>query len=231
MNTEWFFQQLEEWANRDDDSPCDPECLAEVRSKAIQCVYAKDHTELARLHTLLSTIGAKISRRLAKQKIPPAVIQAAEIPMLAAMVHGTLFLMEKEDPAQAVQLISHGSTVLAILMNEAGTLNLEKIQQRWPKGRKPSVATISRTIAALEEAGFLQRTGNTRGRKFRILAKARQWRDLQANDQPARADIAIQKQTAPRSRSNRQPSHHINDIPGDIFFNQVIRGRSAEMTH
>lgn len=167
---------MREWVEADDNQPCDADCFAEISAMVLRCVYNRDHEELSRIHSMLSPLSAKLSRRLRARKIPTEVVQSAEIPALAAMVRGTLHIMEKDDPQRAVELIRHGSNVLSILLRAGGNLRLDQIRDSWPdKANKPSTSTISRTLSAMEEAGFIHRSGITKGRMFRVLDKAWRW--------------------------------------------------------
>ena len=172
----WFLIKLKKWVASDINEPCDPDCLAEVHSWISEQLYNKNRDELRKLHTFLSPLSAKLSRTLTKKKTQLATIQAAEIPPLSAMIHSILFIMEKDDPASAVNTIRHGEEVLEVLLKTEGNVRLYEIRDQWSRNSQPpSVSTISRAVSALEEAGFIQRSGATRGRRFHILDKARRW--------------------------------------------------------
>lgn len=209
MEEKWFIKELQHWVDSDIGKPCDPDCLAEMHGWIARQLYDKNREELRRLHSFLSPLSAKLSRALTKMRTPLATIQAAEMPALSGMIRGILFIMEKDDPTYAVNTIHHGCAVLEVLMKEGGGVRLNEIREKWPgSDQPPSASTISRAISALEEAGFIQRSGATKGRKFHILDKAQRWDMLRkhSEDHSITTETKIfQKNTV--STSERSDTH------------------------
>lgn len=81
--------------------------------------------------------------------------------------------VEKEDLIQALRFIRHGKTILSILLNQQRAfISFEQIIHLWPSPALPSTATISRTLAALEQADFISRKGATKGRHYELRPNA-----------------------------------------------------------
>jgi len=175
-----LLQGLLQWADDyDDEAPLEPAYLVEIRSLVSRAVTTQDRATLDLLRSRLTPVAARL--RAAAAIIPAPRRQAHELACLSAQVHAALFIIEKDDPVTAARHINHGEAILRILTgeklrDEAG-VNLRTIRRHWePPEQAPSIATISRALAALEEAGFVQRHGATKGLRVRLLPKAHTWR-------------------------------------------------------
>ncbi len=218
MDNNQYFKKFAQWVNSDDREPCDVDCFAEIKSGVLRAVYQQDRNELKELHLWMTPLAARLSRRLKQDRLPPAVKQSVEAPLLAALVRGVLHIMEKDDPLRAVELIRHGAEVLSILLQKDGNIRLDDFRDLWPgKAAPPSVSTISRALSALEEAGFVQRSGATKGRLYLVLTKAEKWwktHEIQDGRAPAQSSL-------PTTRSS------LADQAGST--NELLKGAAPEI--
>lgn len=173
-----MIQELKAWSREPfETSPDEPACLNELSTLVIRRIYDQQHQPLDRLRSELTPIAARLRRHL--EAVPRQHRKAAEISAWTSVINGILFILEYDDPQQAASLISNGQTILRIL-TEPGRdeARIGTIRDNWPDGDPPSAASISRALGTLEEAGFLQRFGTTKGRKIRLLPKAGYWREM-----------------------------------------------------
>ena len=250
MENNQYFKLFEQWVDSDGLDPCDVDCFAEVKSVVLRCVYEQNRSDLADLHAWLTPLAAKLSLQLKQQGITLAVRQAAEAPLLAAVVRGVLHIMEKDDPRRAVELIRHGAEVLSILLDKDDDIRLDELRDLWPgTAGPPSASTISRALSSLEEAGFVQRTGATKGRRYLVLAKAQRWLEMrrqeestafvqgslpgkkttvaeqarEANEEPAKKVIGPEQLEIAGDEHALGYCRPVSSQTGDSFRNQVSR--------
>jgi Fe2+ or Zn2+ uptake regulation protein len=153
-----------------------PDDLAELRSRVVRLLLDRDHDGLDAMHLRLASVALLASRWLAVEDTALWVRLAAELPGLAAGIQCGLFLLEKVDAKDALMTIRYGKDVLSALMAKGEDVTLEDLVERagtTMDGKRLSTATISRTLALLEEAGFIERQGATMNRRYRVLDKAK----------------------------------------------------------
>lgn len=117
------------------------------------------------------------------------------------------------------------------------------IFKNWPDAKGVSPSTISRAVAALEEAGVLRQEGSTKGRKIHLLPKAGNWQRLtgskkecqdtgefqqNSNQTPSMTNSLDQMLMIPVSTAEDYPEstketnvRSVNTMDGNDFINEV----------
>ena len=178
-----MLEKLKKWARERNGQECDPDVLGDVKTALIDGIYYRSQKDLDQIRLQLSPVSSELLRRLEKKGVAFADLQSAEVAVIDEIARAALFLMERDDPETSLAQIRHGKMVLDILTADPNaSLSNQDILKRWPSDLdKPSNSTISRTLAALEDAGFVLRQGSTRGRKCLLTPKAEAWRQRQRN--------------------------------------------------
>lgn len=184
-------------------------CLANLSTSVIREIYDHNHKNLEQLRNELTPIAAQLRNWL--EDIPESHQKATEVSVMSATVNGFLFIMEHDDPLQAAKLIKNGETILETLTQIGESdIQINTIRENWTHpSEPPSVSTISRALGALEEAGFVQRYGETKGRKIKLLPKALYWRELthsdDLNSKSRESTVATEAGLSERNRTKISP--------------------------
>ena len=178
-----IMSELNAWVeNPNEINKLDSSCLTNLSTMVIREIYDHNHKKLEQLRNELTPIAAQLRNWL--EDVPESYQKATEVSVMSATVNGFLFIMEHDDPQSAAKLINNGEAILETLTQiDKSDVQINTIQENWTHpSEPPSVSTISRALGALEEAGFVQRYGKTKGRKIKLLPKAIHWRKLTHSD-------------------------------------------------
>lgn len=204
-----LIEGIEKWAQGTDwEMPAEHELITEFKTFVIREMYDHNYESLKQLRSTITPIAAELRDR--NKSIPLSHRQASEISVINNIVQGILFIMEQDDPEHAAKLIKHGDKILKIItdMNDS-EIKLDAIREQWPGvDPSPSGSTISRALGALEEAGFVQRSGATKGRSLRLTPKAKHWAELNSRKVETRLKNAFES----------LPKTGIADDGDDIMF-------------
>ncbi len=175
------FKELKKFLDEPQSNELDLEWVSEIRSMVTSAIMRSDHDTLSQMQKGLTPLARQAIQVLQKNNIPKWCWEVPEVVTLNDLVTGAIFKLTRVEPAQSLQRISHGAAVLETLieLNRETPLHERKttlgdIRRRLldHSDEAPSEATISRVLFALEEAGFVQRLGTTKGRRLRVLPKA-----------------------------------------------------------
>ena len=219
-------EALKAWAESfEAGATLDPGLVADLRSAIIHGIHSQDHPALDRLRAGLTPAAARLRARTA-DGIPEDLRQAAELCALAGLVHGALFLLERDDPHSAVKLIPNGRATLQLAVSLErqghGPINLQTIIDHWDAPtRQPSKSTLSRSLAALEQVGFVRREGATRGMRIQILPRAHRWYDTGLRPVPDAPHTQPEDPGGPTPGRPRVKKKTVESVPD--FLEQVAR--------
>ena len=231
-----MIHKIKKWAKKPGaDRTLDPSTLTDLTTIVIRSVYDHQYAPLDVLRNELTPIAANFYDWI--REIPEPQRQAMKISLLSDVVRGSLFIMEHDDPKRAASLIPKGEIVLDILTRtNKEEMGIEHILKHWPEELEsvPSPSTISRVLGALEEAGFLQRVGATKGRKLRLLPKAELWREITGETEKAETAAKLPVETpgpgvsysnrvsTPKSRSRAGTVSSVIKVSDILTFPQEV---------
>ena len=188
-----LIEGIGKWAQGDDLAmPAEHELITEFKTFVIREMYDHNYESLKQLRSTITPIAAELRDK--NKSLSLSYRQAAEVSVLNNVVQGMLYIMEQDDPEHAAKLIKHGDKILKIITGIDGSeIKLDTIREQWPgNDAPPSGSTISRALGALEEAGFVQRAGATKGRTLRLMPKAKHWADLEENKKKTSSENVIE---------------------------------------
>ena len=230
-HTEQLIDKLRQWAEKAEiDKPMEAPELAELDNLIIRAIYNLDHNPIEEFRDGLSPIAALLRSFL--KTVPLAARQAVGISMWARILRGIAFIIEKDDPIQAVELIKNGATVLEVLIRiNNPQVTIAEIKSHW-LNNPPSEATISRVLGALEEAGFVQREGATKGRRIHLLPKAHHWVELTRPKSTPKFSLVSRTETtdseeSPKSLSKLDMLIYSREVPSlhnEAFLIELGKG-------
>ena len=239
-STAWA-KQLKQWVLADTEKPAAPTTMAEMRTVVTNAVMEPTSDSLAELNHLLSPLAAHLSQQLVRKGTDLKTLQSAEVPVWSAMVRIARDHITWVDPEKSLALIRHGEQVLQLLMfDEKGSHNpgdgKDLCLKDWSKhiatqtGKGLSTSTLSRVLKGLEQAGFIQLFGATRGRRCVFLAKACAWEKKKWEEKNRVKSAASSQSTSSPSSSlptNMTTStsiknHPVRKVKNDDSFFDII---------
>lgn len=173
-----MFDSMGGWINNmSEQVPLEASVASTFQHFVIQSMFDQDRDFLRIIKQKSNPLRNRL--RSFVKTIPIHLRQAMNISLSSNLVDQFLFLLEEEDPVSSAKHIRHGEKILTILNQfKDEELNQKLICENWPDAKGVSPSTISRAVAALEEAGFLRQQGSTKGRKIHLLPKADNWQIL-----------------------------------------------------
>ncbi len=228
-------QRTERWALALGSQPLEWDVLTDLRVAVTQAITRGDPLRLRALNRRLAPLAARLNRRLDREEIPDWVLQAAEIPPMAAKVRIALRMVDRGDPTQHLQRIRHGEAVLRALCTLA-CLEGAKRQDYFPvrleairreladSGPGPSGSTVSRALRSLDEAGLIHLIGATRSRRCALLPAA--WDRLDRDTSNPKLRLVSQEPESPEPESPElellEPAPAVKEV-GEVSAKDFLR--------
>ena len=237
-------KQLRQWVLADTEKPADPAAMAEMRTVVTNAVMKPTSDSLAELNHLLSTLATPLSQQLIRKGLDLKTLQSAEIPVWSALVRIARDHITWVDPEKSLALIRHGEQVLQLLMfddgerhtpGDAKDLRLRDWSEQMARqtGKGFSTSTLSRVLKGLEQAGFIQLFGATRGRRCVFLAKAcawekKKWEKMHSVKSPVPSQSASSPSTSLSSNMTTAtsvknlPEREVTEVDEESFIKDVF---------
>jgi hypothetical protein len=177
--------------------------------------------------------------------VEPRLRQAAALIGAAGVARAILSEME-DDPAVAVESVREGATLLPLVRDlvaaSEGRFSLGELRKAWAKRHSdaPDETTLSRRLAAFEEAGLIHRSGLTSARRTQLLDKALVWLEKwdptikppcpsQTASDPNGIEVAAEGAPTFESGSEVDPKYpprkKLHRLPNPVFRDQL--GKAA----
>ncbi|WP_157468552.1 hypothetical protein [Desulfatibacillum aliphaticivorans] len=178
---EAILEYLEKWAMTSELQPMEDDWVSELTDILVQHMYKpsgfglNDQEEMEGLREQLIPLAARLRKQILD--VPLEKRQAMEVCSMVGLLRSFYHTLTKDDPLSSIRFIHNGEMVLeAVFGLGRNPFTLNDLCIEWPiLGNKPSKPTVSRVLGSLEEAGYVQRDGITKGQTIRLTARAFAW--------------------------------------------------------